>query len=95
VPGAAGTTAALARGGQRTITMFVYLNNLDEFETGGGTRFPKVNNLTIRPVRGQAVIWNNTLPSGVEDDRTLHGGDPPKQSTKYGLNIWFRQKEFR
>jgi len=93
VPGMKGTANALKRGGQRTITYFVYLNDLPPDEKGGATSFPKLG-IKIRPKAGTAVYFNNLLPSGKEDDRLLHGGEPPEQSIKYGLNIWFRQGPF-
>lgn len=92
--GKSGTKEALERGGQRTITLFVYLNNLASDETGGVTVFPKMN-LSVKPTMGTALVFCNLLPDGSEDSRTLHGGQPPAKSTKYGLNIWFRQKEFK
>lgn len=88
-----GTVEALKRGGQRTITLFVYLNDLIKDELGGQTSFPKLN-LAVKPSAGTALVFPNLLADGTEDPRMLHGGEPPKQSTKYGLNIWFRQSTF-
>lgn len=92
--GKVGTAEALKRGGQRTVTFFIYLNDLPASERGGGTRFPKLN-LTVRPRAGTALFFCNLRPDGSEDDLTFHGGDPPERSVKYGLNAWFRQQEFR
>lgn len=76
----------------RTATALVYLNDLPE-NSGGETRFPELN-LSIKPVRGRAVMWSNCVVRGenvVCDSRTLHGGDPPRsETTKYALNIWAR-----
>ena len=91
--GKRGTKEALARGGQRTVTMFVYLNSLPAEETGGATIFPELN-LRVKPKAGTAVYFLNVTPDGQEDPRLLHGGEAPKMSTKYGLNIWFRQRAF-
>jgi prolyl 4-hydroxylase len=91
--GKRGTKEALARGGQRTVTMFVYLNTLPAEETGGSTIFPELK-LRIKPKAGTAVYFMNITPDGQDDPRLLHGGEPPTMSTKYGLNIWFRQKPF-
>jgi len=93
IPGKRGTTEALKRGGQRTITFFIYLNNLASDETGGATVFPQLR-LKIKPRAGTALFFNNLLPDGKEDNRMLHGGEPPKQSVKYGMNAWFRQAPF-
>jgi len=92
--GRTGTPEALRRGGQRTITLFVYLNDLPSDENGGQTIFPKMS-VSVKPSVGTALVFCNLLPDGSEDPRMLHGGQPPTKSTKYGLNIWFRQKEFK
>ena len=93
VHGAKGTEQALKRGGQRTVTFFVYLNDLPAEESGGGTVFPKLN-IEIRPRKGMAVYFHNMKQDGTEDDKTLHGGQPPQRSSKYGANIWIRQHSF-
>jgi len=93
VPGVVGTDVALQRGGQRHVTFFCYLNDLPESEEGAHTEFPKLN-LKIRPKKGMAVYWLNVHPDTREDFRTLHSGNPPKNSTKYGLNIWVRKGKF-
>lgn len=82
-------------GGQRAITLFVYLSPaaLDGV-TGqpiGGTEFPLLN-MTVRPPQGTAVFWHDTHPNGTADSRTLHGGTPPAGVTKYGLNVWLRER---
>jgi prolyl 4-hydroxylase len=92
VPGREGTELALKRGGQRHVTFFVYLNDMNEHETGGQTDFPNLN-LKISPRKGMAVMWYN-VEHGKEDERTFHAGLPPTCSTKYGLNIWVRANEF-
>jgi prolyl 4-hydroxylase len=92
VPGREGTDVALKRGGQRHVTFFVYLNDMSPGETGGQTDFPNLN-MKIAPRKGTAVMWYN-VENGKEDDRTYHAGLPPVMSTKYGLNIWVREREF-
>jgi prolyl 4-hydroxylase len=87
--------------GQRLVTLFVYLNDLPDDETGGGTHFPKAK-ITVRPELGAAALWYNMVTNGrdilgvhrppVEDPTTLHGGEPVVKSTKYGLNIWGRTR---
>ena len=86
-------TPDVQQNGQRTATMFVYLNSLPENETGGGTHFPELK-LTIKPEVGGAVFWKNMTPDGNTDPRTLHGGDTITQpdTVKYGMNFWFRTK---
>lgn len=92
VPGAEGTQLALQRGGQRHVTFFVYLNDMQEDETGGQTDFPTLK-LQVRPEKGTAVMWYN-VKNNKEDFRTFHAGLPPVRSTKYGLNIWVRGQPF-
>jgi prolyl 4-hydroxylase len=75
--------------GQRTVTLFVYLNDLAPEETGGGTRFPHLEH-TIRPSQGSAALWHNVTPDFKVDERTLHSGEPVRLCEKYGLNIWAR-----
>jgi len=79
--------------GQRAVTIFAYLADLPEEETGGATAFPKLG-LKIRPKKGKAVLWHNMDHTGKVDPRTLHGGEEVllPHSVKYGLNIWFRTK---
>lgn len=79
--------------GQRTTTLFVYLNDLPESETGGGTHFVHLNT-TIRPEKGAAAMWFNVDKDGNEDTRTLHAGETINNpsTVKYGLNVWFRDR---
>jgi prolyl 4-hydroxylase len=93
VPGAKGTEIALKRGGQRHVTFFVYLNDLDIEDSGGYTDFPRVG-VKVKPRKGTATLWYN-VKNGKEDFRTFHAGMPPLKSTKYGLNIWVRENPFQ
>lgn len=77
--------------GQREITFFVYLNDVEE-GIGGETYFPKVDK-KIKGKKGDAVFWYNIKKNGDLDEMTLHGGNPITKGTKYGLNIWVRTKE--
>jgi len=47
--------------------------------------------VTFRPVEGNAVYWENLLPDGRGDERTLHAGLPVTGGGKIGMNIWTRQ----
>ena len=84
-------TEMLEFGGQRIITFFCYLTSLDP-EDGGETEFPLIK-LKIKPSRGTAVFWWNQRPDGSLIEKTLHRGNPVLgEKTKYGLNIWIREK---
>jgi prolyl 4-hydroxylase len=74
--------------GHRHVTMLVYLNSVPP-EHEGFTTFPKLN-LSVSPIAHDAVVFNDCLPNGQEDPRTLHGGSPPKDYTKIAINIWIR-----
>ena len=77
--------------GQRTLTILVYLNTLEEAD-GGGTRFHVLKH-TVNPVKGSALLWHN-VSENTPDPRTLHSGEPilTPGCTKYAMNIWFRDK---
>ncbi|KEY66951.1 hypothetical protein S7711_06900 [Stachybotrys chartarum IBT 7711] len=47
--------------------------------------------VTFRPVEGNAIYWDNLLPTGQGDQRTLHAGLPVVSGEKIGMNIWTRQ----
>ena len=76
--------------GHRHVTMLVYLNTVPEAHEGW-TTFPKLN-LRVSPRAGSAVVFNDCLPNGEEDPRTLHGGFPPANHTKIAINIWIRAR---
>mmetsp|Transcript_23287 Transcript_23287/g.51136 ORF Transcript_23287/g.51136 Transcript_23287/m.51136 type:complete len:482 (-) Transcript_23287:554-1999(-) len=77
----------------RPITVFVYLNDLDE-DDGGETFFSEVG-VKVRPRKGCAVMWANNLRPGVEDPKTFHYGLAPKKGIKYGVNCFFNDKPLR
>jgi len=91
MPGYPAWDEEIARNGQRSVTFFVYLNNLPDAESGGETGFVKLN-LKVKPKRGRAVFWYDTLASGKVDERTLHAGLPVLKGTKYAMNIWIRDR---
>lgn len=47
--------------------------------------------ITFLPVEGNAVFWENLLPDGMGDQRTLHAGLPVTGGEKIGMNVWTRQ----
>jgi prolyl 4-hydroxylase len=77
-----------ARGGQRSWTAMIYLNQPDE---GGATRFKTIGK-TIQPETGKLLTWNNLLPDGTPNPATLHQGMKVRRGTKYVLTKWFRQQ---
>jgi prolyl 4-hydroxylase len=63
-------------------------------EYGGHTAFPKLG-LQVSPLANSAIVFNDCLPNGQEDPRTLHGGSPPGNHTKIAINIWIRAQSMR
>ena len=81
--------------GVRILTVFLYLN--DEGLVGGGTNFPTVDNLTIQPRQGRAVLWpsvRNDRP-GQKDPRTEHQALPVERGVKFGANAWIHERDFQ
>lgn len=83
-------------GSARPVTVFVYLNDLEE-DAGGETYFP-VLDIKFTPRKGCAIMWPNPLDvdggggKDNEDTRLLHAGLPPLRGVKYGLNCFFNCK---
>jgi prolyl 4-hydroxylase len=73
---------------QRSITLFIYLNDLNDGDKGGQTYFPKAK-ISVKPQIGKAVLFRNIHPDGSLDENSLHAGKPPTKSIKYGCNVWF------
>ncbi|MDQ3478287.1 MAG: 2OG-Fe(II) oxygenase [Pseudomonadota bacterium] len=78
-----------ARGGQRTWTAMIYLN---QPEDGGATRFKTIGK-TVQPQTGKLLAWNNLLPDRTPNSATLHQGMKVRRGTKYILTKWFRERD--
>jgi prolyl 4-hydroxylase len=76
----------------RRTTALIYLNNLPDDETGGSTRFVRLN-LSIRPKRGLAVIWDNHHARMTRDDRMEHAGEPLEKSASHKYVLQFFVKD--
>lgn len=85
-----GGNVHISRGGQRVATLIMYLNNTEE---GGETIFPKLN-ISVKPVKGGALLFYNCTPDGKEDPQTLHGGAPVKKGEKWIATKWIRFNRF-
>lgn len=79
-----------ARGGQRSWTAMVYLNDVEE---GGRTEFARIG-VSIPPQRGLLLTWNNGLPNGLPNENTLHAALPVTQGCKYVITKWFRTRKW-
>ena len=78
-----------ANGGQRTITVLIYLNDVLR---GGSTRFPALN-LEVQPRRGMALVFFPATVDGMLDKMALHAA-MPAVDTKYVSQIWIRQSTY-
>lgn len=80
--------------GVRILTVFLYLNTV---QAGGGTNFPRLNNLTVTPTRGKVLVWPSVLDEdpNQQDDRTFHEALPVEKGTKHAANVWVHQREYR
>ena len=69
------------------------MNSLPDGE--GHTEFPLLNGgkgLSVRPTKGDAVVWCNILPDGKVDPLLQHKACPVSKGLyKYGINVWFAE----
>lgn len=77
-------------GGQRSWTAMIYLNAVDE---GGTTDFIHVG-LSIPPMPGCLLLWNNALPDGTPNPLTMHAARPVIRGVKYVITKWFRVRDW-
>jgi prolyl 4-hydroxylase len=78
------------RGGQRTWTAMIYLN---QPERGGGTAFTLLN-FQVIPRPGWMLVWNNMAEDGSPNSWTTHAGQPVEEGTKYIVTKWYRERRF-
>lgn len=82
----------LRRGGQRIITVIMYLNSLTS--AGGETYFPYMD-LKIEPIAGRALIWYNIQENGETDPSTFHESKPVQKGEKWIATKWLREQKFQ
>lgn len=83
------------RGGQRIITLIIYLS--DDFE-GGATRFPNLNK-EYKPKKWDGLLFYPMQRDGEHGKKkahplALHAGMPVTKGHKYIANIWIRENVF-
>jgi prolyl 4-hydroxylase len=78
------------RGGQRSWTAMIFLN---EPEEGGATEFPHIG-IGVRPQAGTMLIWNNMKPDGTLNYKSLHTGTPVVKGVKHVITKWYRQNNW-
>lgn len=76
-------------GGQRMKTALIYLNDVD---SGGGTRFTRLN-IDVSPKQGKLLIFEN-VHAGTNKRHILseHAGQPVTEGEKWAFNLWFREE---
>lgn len=81
----------LMYGGQRLITCLLYLNDV---ESGGETKFTKVNK-TVKPKSGKIVVFHNCDEYKDVDEMTQHEACRVNKGVKYAVNLWFREANMK
>lgn len=81
--------------GNRALTVYIYLNDGTQFQ-GGETVFTHLD-VTVSPQVGTAIVWANVLNEQPteKDWRTNHEARPVGAGTKFGANVWMRNRPFR
>ena len=87
--------AQLKNGGQRVMTLLVYLNDVSR---GGGTIFRDLKDadgqlLTMKPKKGSALLFFPAFKDGRPDDRTLHKGEVAMDE-KWITQMWIHQYDY-
>ena len=81
------------RGGQRIVTMIIYLNDTNSFE-GGATKFPILNK-EIKPSKSSGILFYPMEKGGNKcHPKALHAGTSVINGEKYIANVWLRESTF-
>jgi prolyl 4-hydroxylase len=89
-PDNAGGRVHTARGGQRIITVIMYLNDV---KAGGATILPEIK-LSVYPKKGSALYFSYFNSKGQIDPTTLHGGAPVIEGEKWIATKWIRERVY-
>ncbi len=79
-----------AHGGQRIMTVIMYLNDVT---AGGATILPDIN-LSVYPKKGSALYFSYFNSKGQVDPSTLHGGAPVIAGEKWIATKWIRERVY-
>jgi prolyl 4-hydroxylase len=79
--------------GNRIATFLMYLADVEE---GGETTFPNAAGgaLSVKPHKGDAVLFWDYTPDGKPDPLSLHGASKVIKGTKWSLTRWIRERKF-
>ena len=89
-------TCDFAQRPRRHLTFLIYLNDVPGDDGpyaaygSGVTAFPRLN-VQIAPKARAALVFNDVLDNGQDDERTEHAGNPPLRGVKYAINCWIRR----
>ncbi len=81
-----GSAQQLVDGGQRIVTIIMYLNDV---EAGGDTYFPELG-FSVRPKKGQALLFFNLDSMKRLEPLTKHAGRPVLAGEKWIATRWIR-----
>ena len=81
---------ALANGGQRLVTIIMYLCDV---AAGGETVFPDAG-ASIEPQQGTGLLFHNCTPGGEIDRASRHAGAPVREGQKWLATKWIRERDF-
>lgn len=90
IPSNAANRASIARSGQRTSTLIVYLNDVP---SGGETVFPDAG-FRASARLGNGLYFEYANSRGQVDHRSLHAGAPVTEGEKWVLTRWVRERPF-
>nr|XP_054766925.1 uncharacterized protein LOC129274093 [Lytechinus pictus] len=74
----------------RFATILVYLQDVEE---GGETKFPELG-ISVKPKRGQAIIWNNMNSNGECEPISVHEAAQVRKGHKYIIQRWYYYQSF-
>ena len=80
--------------GPRVYTFFMYLSDVEE---GGETVFVHLDNVSVSPKKGRAILWPSVHSNDpfATDDRTYHEAMPVVRGLKYSANFWVHMWDFQ
>ena len=68
----------------RFATVLVYLQDVKE---GGETKFPLLG-ISVKPVKGRLLVWNNMRPDGTCDPTSIHNAAKVINGRKFIIQRW-------
>lgn len=89
-PAYKGNLIHLNRGGQRMMTVLMFLNDVSY---GGETAFPNLS-IKVTPRKGMALVWWNCFTDGSVDSNTMHSGEPVLAGEKWIATKWLHERTY-